>query len=295
MSRILLIGRRGQIGFELHQALSPLGPVTALNSQDLDLNDPAAIRSAVQAARPGWIVNAAAYTQVDQAETEPDEAHRLNVEAPAILAEEARRAGAVLVHYSTDYVFDGKKRDPYVEADPSGPINVYGRTKWEGEQAIARSGACHFILRTSWIYGRRGRNFLNTLLRLAKEREELKIVDDQIGAPTWCKTVALTTAAILKACGAGSANGVQENLERISGVYHMTCGESTSWFGFAQAILQESAASPAPRLIPIPTRDYPTPAKRPAYSVLSNEKLHSTFGCRLPSWREALHQCLQEG
>lgn len=283
---ILLTGKNGQVGWELQRTLAPLGEVVALDRQQLDLSNPAQIRERVREIKPGLIVNAAAYTTVDRAEAEPELAMAVNGTAPGILAEEAKRAGAAIIHYSTDYVFDATKTTPYTEEDAPNPINVYGRTKLAGEQAIQAVGVPHLILRTSWVYGMRGKNFLLTILRLAREREELTIVHDQIGAPTWSRTIAEATAQIL-ASGAWPASA--------GGTYHLTASGSTTWYGFAKAIL---ALDPKPseqvckRLIPIPTAAYPTPARRPAYSVLSNAKLKADFDVVLPGWKQGLKSAL---
>ena len=226
---VLLLGKNGQVGWELARTLAPLGHVVALNSLELNLADPDAIRGKIRELEPEIIVNAAAHTAVDKAESEPDLAMKINGDAPGLLAEEARRLDSLLVHYSTDYVFDGKKQGCYSENDPTRPQNVYGKTKLAGEEAIRASGAKHLIFRTSWVYSMRGRNFLLTVLRLAQEREELKVIDDQIGAPTWCRMIAeATSLAIARFQG------------DLSGTYHMTAGGSTSWHGFAAAILELS-------------------------------------------------------
>jgi dTDP-4-dehydrorhamnose reductase len=292
--KILVTGKNGQVGWELRRTLAPLGKVIALDREALDLSDVHAIRRLVQKTEPDLIVNAAAYTAVDKAESEPDLAMLINGTVPGILAEEARDLGAAIVHYSTDYVFDGTKDSPYVEDDTPNPLNVYGRTKLAGEQAIQAVGVPHLILRTSWVYGARGRNFLGTIRRLARERDELRIVDDQYGAPTWSRMIAEITAQILAQRLSLRFSGLSE----VSGVYHLTAGGRTSWHGFARAILdQEAAASrlkKIPRLTPIPTSEYPLPAKRPMNSVLSNEKLYSVFGLGAPQWDAALELCMQE-
>lgn len=285
---ILLTGVKGQVGWELRRTLAPLGRVTAVDRAELDLADPDAIRAKVQAISPKLIVNPAAYTAVDRAEGEAEQARAINAIAPAVLAEAAKDCGAILVHYSTDYVFDGAKPGPYLEDDAPHPLNVYGATKLAGEQAIRASGVRHLILRTSWVYGMRGQNFLLTMQRLMRERAELKIVDDQIGAPTWSRQIAEATALILAQC-LSPARGADR--PEPWGTYHLTCGGETSWFGFAQAIAELGGFST--RLLPIPSSDYPTPARRPANSRLDNGKLERTFGIRLPDWREALELCLQ--
>lgn len=286
---ILLTGASGQVGWELRRTLAPLGEVTALDSRGLDLADPAAIRARVREIGPKLIVNPAAYTAVDKAESEPERARSVNAVAPGILAEEARRCGAVLVHYSTDYVYDGGKAGAYLEDDPTGPLCVYGATKLAGEEAIRASGVRHLIFRTSWVYGLRGGNFLLTMQRLMRERPELKIVDDQIGAPTWSRQIAEATALAL-AQVFSPARGADK--PEPWGTYHLTCAGETSWYGFASAIAELTPLENRPRLTPIPTSSYPAPARRPANSRLDNGKLARTFGIRLPHWHEALKLCL---
>ena len=285
---ILLIGRNGQIGGALRHLLAPLGAVVAPDRAQLDLDSPDSIRRAVREADPAMIVNAAAYTAVDKAEDEPDLARAINGTAPGILAEEAKRLGAPLVHYSTDYVFDGTSPRPYTEADAVNPLGVYGRTKLAGEEAIASVGPVHLILRTSWIYSLHGNNFLLTMRRLAAGREELRVVADQHGAPTWARWVAEATVAILKGRG---------NLADRSGLYHLTAGGETSWHGFAEAIVESMRAAGEPvkagRIVPIETADYPTPARRPARSVLDCTKIGKTFGIDPPDWRAQLLLCLE--
>ncbi len=296
MSRILLLGAGGQVGFELRRTLSPLGSLTALGRQHVDLADADALRVCVCADRYDLIVNAAAFTAVDRAEQEPETARAINAQAPAILAEAAVRQKAVLVHFSTDYVFDGRARRPYVEEDVPTPLGVYGHTKREGDRAIEASGARHLIFRTSWVYGNRGRNFLLTILRLARERPELKVVDDQIGAPTWSRMIAEATAAVLAQCRFGS-RGVGRDMEEVGGLYNVAAGGQTSWAGFAASIVEHAGTSPGaprPRVTPIPTSEYPLPAARPAYSVLSQEKLDRVFGVRLPGWAQSLEDCFAE-
>ncbi|MDR3725108.1 MAG: dTDP-4-dehydrorhamnose reductase [Terracidiphilus sp.] len=258
---------------------------------EVDFTHPDSIRNAVREVEPAVIVNAAAYTAVDKAESELELATAINATGPGVLAEEAKRLGGLLVHYSTDYVFDGSKQTPWVETDVPNPLNVYGRTKLAGDQAIQDSGCDHLIFRTSWVYGARGKNFLLTMLRLGKERSELRIVDDQIGSPTSSECIAQATsdvlAQVLSPCGAG--------VEGRSGVYNLTSSGETSWFGFTKAILTEDAArfgSLLPNLVPILTADYPTPAKRPANSRLCCERLEQTFGVTLPYWGDALSMVL---
>lgn len=288
---ILLTGANGQVGWELRRSLAPLGRVVAVDSREMDLADPAAIRRVVGEVRPALIVNPAAYTAVDKAEGEAARARAVNAEAPALLAELAVQGGALLVHYSTDYVFDGGGAQAWREDDAKGPLNVYGATKLAGEEAIAASGCRHLIFRTSWVYGARGANFLITMRRLMRERPELKIVDDQIGAPTWCRGLADATAQVL-AQVASPARGADK--PEPWGVYHMSNGGETSWHGFAQAILDLEGLETPPRLLPIPSSDYPTPARRPLNSRLDNGKLARVFGVRLPEWRDALKLCLDK-
>jgi dTDP-4-dehydrorhamnose reductase len=304
--KILLTGRTGQIGRELNVLLPRLGEVTAPNRQQLDLFKPRELREMIRVLRPNVIVNAAAYTAVDQAESDAQAARIINADAPALMAEEAKKIGAILVHYSTDYVFDGAKCAPYTEDDPPNPQSVYGRTKLAGEQAIRDSDVRYLIFRTAWIYATQGRNFLLTILRLASEREELKVVCDQIGAPTWSRDIATATVEILSPIS--ETEDRRDLLSELSGIYHMTAAGETSWHGFATAILQE-ALHKAPqgqwfqqatgrrrliarRIIPIATADYPMPARRPAYSVLSNTRLARVFRKQLPDWQAQLRSML---
>jgi dTDP-4-dehydrorhamnose reductase len=247
---------------------------------------------AIRQIKPDLIVNAAAYTAVDKAESEQDLAYAVNAEAPLALAKEARRLGITLVHYSTDYVFDGSQFSAYAETDAPKPLGVYGASKHAGEELVKASGADHLILRTSWVYGLRGKNFLLTMQRLAREREKLSVVADQFGAPTWARSIADATAQMLALWLSPGATA--DDRQRLSGVYQLTCGGRTSWHGFAEAILQNMQArgEKIPALKAITTAEYPTPAQRPANSVLSNEKLQQTFGIRMPAWQEALALCL---
>jgi dTDP-4-dehydrorhamnose reductase len=283
--RILLTGAGGQVGCELVRTLSPMGEVHGYDHAALDLADPDALVRACRTVRPALIVNAAAYTAVDKAESDPGLALAINANAPGILAEEAKRLRAVLVHYSTDYVFDGTGRTPYIETDPTGPLNEYGRSKLAGERAIAASGCKHLVLRTSWVYGPRGRNFLLTMLALAATREELRIVADQRGAPTTSIFLADATARAIRSIPrAGVA----------SGIYHLTAAGETTWAEFAAAIFARARRWPgfrAPRVIPIATSEYPTPARRPAYSVLSHRRFLETFGFAPESWETQLDGC----
>ncbi|MGZ5569554.1 MAG: dTDP-4-dehydrorhamnose reductase [Usitatibacter sp.] len=282
--RVLVTGCRGQVGAEVVRELGGRAEIIAHDRASLDLSDPAAIAGRVREAHPDVIVNAGAYTAVDRAESDIDAARTVNAVAPGVLAGEAKRAGALLIHFSTDYVFDGLKGAPYVESDPTNPLNAYGLTKLEGERAIAASGCEHLILRTSWVYGPHGRNFLLTMLRLAATKEELRVVDDQRGAPTSSAQLARLTRELL-------------DQRPASGLYHATAEGETTWFGFAQAIFAErarrsGAAFKSPRVAPISSSEYPTPAKRPAYSVLSSARLEAACGLRIPGWREGLAQAL---
>ncbi len=290
--RILLTGKHGQVGYELQRTLAPLGEITAIDIEDVDLLDHDAIRRSIREARPELIVNPAAYTAVDQAEKEPELARAINAAAPAVMSEEAQRLGAAIIHYSTDYVFDGTKNAPYTEEDDPHPLGVYGRTKLEGDHAVQNAGVPYLILRTSWVYGTRGKNFLLTILRLASEREQLRIVNDQVGAPTWSRMIAQATAALVAKLAAHTDWG---RLRKLSGIYNLTAGGQTSWYEFARAILEEPetrALQPRPvitrEVVPIRTEDYPLPAPRPRYSVLSNAKLEQTFGLAMPDWRTQL-------
>jgi dTDP-4-dehydrorhamnose reductase len=299
---ILLTGKNGQLGDDLQHTLPELGEVIPTDRKQLDLSRPDEIRKLIRDVRPDLIVNAAAYTAVDQAEKDETLAHAINSEAPAIMAEEAKKIGAALVHYSTDYIFDGGKDCPYDENDSPNPISVYGRTKLAGEQAIRDSGVDHLIFRTAWVYSTRGKNFLLTILRLATQREELRIVRDQIGAPTWSREIADgTVKALQQICN--RRGGTTAWSER-GGTYHMTAAGETSWYEFTQVILREAAQAPnaaawfrtatagkellVRRVVPITTVEYPTPARRPAYSVLSNSKLNRVFGIQLPDWQQQL-------
>jgi dTDP-4-dehydrorhamnose reductase len=283
--KILLTGSTGQVGYELERSLQGLGEVVAVDRNRMDLANLDQVRDVIRAVRPQLIVNPAAYTAVDKAESEPELAHRINAEAPAVMAAEAKALGAALVHYSTDYVFDGRAAAARVETDPVGPLNVYGASKLAGEQAIAAAGVPHLIFRTSWVYGMRGKNFLLTMLRLARERDELRIVDDQHGAPTWSRTIADTTAQVLAQARAGGAGWWNDN----GGIYHLSSQGRTTWCGFTAAILEEAGIDC--RLVPITTDQYPLPATRPQYSALNAERLQRLV--RLPDWREALRLCMR--
>jgi dTDP-4-dehydrorhamnose reductase len=291
-SKILVFGRIGQVGWELRHKLACLGQVIAIEYPEVDFSKSDSIRAAVRAAEPAVILNAAAYTAVDKAESDSDLALAINGTAPVVIAEEAKRLGSLLIHYSTDYVFDGSKPVPYIETDAPHPINEYGRTKLAGDQATQSVGGDCLILRTSWVYGTRGSNFLLTMLRLAQERSELQIVDDQIGAPTSSECIAQATANILAQILAPASGG----LNGRSGIYNLTSSGETSWFGFAEALLTESSGTfgfTVPNLIPIKTSEFPRPAKRPANSRLSCQRLEETFGVTLPHWKDALTLVLE--
>jgi dTDP-4-dehydrorhamnose reductase len=283
--KILLTGVSGQLGYELQRSLQALGQVVAMDRARMDLSDLDQVRDVVRAVRPGLIVNPAAYTAVDRAESEPALAHRINALAPAVMAAEARVLGAAMVHYSTDYVFDGTKTDAYVETDPTCPINVYGQSKLAGEQAIAAAGIAHLILRTGWVYGLHGKNFLLTMLRLGRERNELRVVADQFGAPTWSRTVADTTAVVLSQARAGGAPWWEQH----SGIYHMSSQGCTSWHGFTEAIVARAGLGCT--VTPIGSAEYPSAARRPANSRMSSDKLMQRF-CAIPEWEQSLALCL---
>jgi len=278
---ILVTGARGQLGYELAAALGAHGNVVALDRAALDLADRESVVKTVRAIAPALIVNAAAYTAVDRAEQERDIAFAVNADAPAILAQEAKRLNAVVIHYSTDYVFDGAQQIPYDENVTPNPLNAYGETKLAGERAIAASGTAAIVLRTSWVYGLRGSNFLLTIRRLASERDELRVVADQIGVPNWSRSLAKATAILV-------GRGMPYLAER-TGLYHMSAGGHTTWYEFARAIVGEGTRA---RIIPIATAEYPTPSSRPAYGVLNTGKFERTFGLTLPHWQTALQSCV---
>jgi dTDP-4-dehydrorhamnose reductase len=294
--KILVTGAAGQVGWELARQLPSLGEVVAIDLEGIDLARPDDIRRVLRELRPDVVVNAAAYTAVDKAESEPELARLVNAVAPGVMAEELRSSGGFLIHYSTDYVFDGTKTGPYVEDDEPNPLSSYGATKLEGERAIQAVGVSHLILRTSWVYGARGKNFLLTMLRLFQERDELRIVDDQIGAPTSSRWISRTTASVLKQCIESRKSGTWVDAE-WSGLYHATAGGSTSWFGFAEAIraLSDATGSASkPRLVPITSAEYPLPAKRPGNSILSNAKITARFGVVQSPWGALLRECMAE-
>ena len=284
--RILVLGRSGQVGTALTQSLHGLGELIALDRAQLDLTNPDAIRTTLREIQPQILINAAAYTAVDAAESDQAMAFQINAVAPRVMAEESERLGAALIHYSTDYVFDGGKQGAWMEDDATAPLSVYGHSKLAGEQAITDVGGTHLILRTSWVYGLHGKNFLLTMLKLAESRDSLAIVDDQIGAPTWALTIADATSAIIRDAGEPA------QLAALSGIYHLCAGGHTSWFGFAQAIFSHASVQRKPQLRPITTAEYPTPAQRPHNSILNTDKFRRSFG-DLPTWDDALQTCLQ--
>jgi dTDP-4-dehydrorhamnose reductase len=288
MTRILVTGRNGQVGYELRRTISTLGNIIAVDRKEMDLCDPDQIRQQIQNTKPDLIINTAAYTAVDQAESDAETAMQINGTAPGIIAAEAKKIGAAMIHYSTDYVFDGSKSTPYLETDTPNPVSIYGKTKLAGEQAVQAVGLPHLILRTSWVYGKHGKNFYNTILRLAHEREELGIVDDQVGCPTWSRTIAETTAQLI----------AQQLLTKegnyfsdCSGIYNLVSKGQTSWYKFAKRFLEldpRRAEQTLTKLKPIGTDQYPTPAKRPTYSVMSTQKLESTFSLAMPQWEHCV-------
>ncbi|MHB8453097.1 MAG: dTDP-4-dehydrorhamnose reductase [Acidiferrobacterales bacterium] len=287
--KIVLFGRDGQLGLSLKTGLNACGEVTGFDQNDLDLGDLALLRATLLERKPRVIINAAAYTAVDQAEMDAATAARINAEAPAVMAQTARELGALLIHYSTDYVFDGMTHEPYSEESIPNPLGVYGKTKLAGEEAVRTAGATSLIIRTAWLYSNYGRNFLKTMLRLAGERDELRVVDDQSGTPTYARLVAEASLEML-----GSIINGDGFRSEYCGLYHMTCQGQTTWHGFAQRIVELSGNGGRVRVTPISTAKYPTPARRPPYSVLSCNKLDRVFGIRLPHWETALEQCLAD-
>jgi dTDP-4-dehydrorhamnose reductase len=279
--RILVTGKTGQVGTELSRLYRSRSDVFFASRDECDLSSESSIREAVRRVRPAVIMNAGAYTAVDKAETDQALCYAVNATAPGVLAQETARLGALLIHYSTDYVFDGEKPDAYLESDAIHPMSVYGASKAAGEAAIAESGARYLVLRTSWVYAAQGKNFLRTMLRLGAERSDLRVVDDQTGAPTSASAIAAATVRL-----------VDEFATPQPGIYHMTAAGSTSWYGFAQAIFNADVLSARPRVHPIPSSEYPTPAKRPANSVLNNDKFAHAFGFRLPAWQQQLDEVL---
>jgi len=288
--KILLIGKNGQVGWELHRTLAPLAEVVAVDYPEINFTDTAALRRLVAETRPNVVVNAAAYTAVDKAETEQKLCRQINATAPGVLAEETKKISALLVHYSTDYIFDGTKQTPYFETDAPNPLGVYGESKLAGDQAVGASGVDYLIFRLCWVYGARGQNFLLTMQRLAREREKLRVVRDQVGCPTWARMIAEATAFAINQV-AGSADR-----SAFNGAYHLAASGLTSWHGFASRIIElmPEADRKCREIEGVTTAEYPTPSKRPAYSVLNCDKLQATFGLRLPDWETSLRQVLDK-
>jgi dTDP-4-dehydrorhamnose reductase len=296
---ILLTGATGQVGGELLSLLPELGEVIAPTRSTMDLANPQSIRETIRAIKPRWIVNPGAYTAVDKAESEPDLAHAINAEAAQAIGEEARAIGAGVIHFSTDYVFSGTGTTPYMETDTPAPVSVYGASKLAGEKALAATGAGHLIFRTSWIYGAQGKNFLLTILKLAREREHLRIVGDQHGAPTWSRDLAEMTVQVIGRCEKAAANRpLADVLSEVSGIYHASGRGETTWHGFAAEAVrlqrEKESATPFAHIEAITTADYPTPAKRPANSRLNCTKLEQQFGWRMMHWHESLQEVLEE-
>ena len=289
--KILLLGKDGQVGWELQRALAPLGLLTALNRRECDLAEAAQVQAVLEQYEPEVLVNAAAYTAVDQAESDQALAHRINVDAVAELARYAREMGSLLVHYSTDYVFDGTKPEAYVEDDITNPLSVYGQTKLDGENRIRDALCRHLIFRTSWVYAARGGNFARTMLRLASERTALSVIDDQIGAPTSAELIADVTAHALRDVLSGRAPG---------GTYHLAAAGETSWYGYAKFVIDrarvqgQTLALAVDGLKPIPASDYPLPAKRPQNSRLNTHLLERSFALKLPQWEDGVARVLDE-
>lgn len=293
--KLLLLGANGQVGWELCRSLMPLGDVVALNRQQCDLTQPECLPAVIRDIGPAVIVNAAAYTAVDQAEGDEQSAMTVNCTAAGVLAEVARACGALLVHYSTDYVFDGTKKTPYLEEDAPHPINAYGRSKLAGEIAICQTGDAYLIFRTSWVYAARGGNFVRTMLRLATERDELPVVADQVGTPNWARNIADATAHAIRQAITERATG-----SFAPGLFHLTASGATSRYGFAETIVEEAqrlsllCMQRLPKLRPISTEDYPTLAARPWNSRLDGDRLSQRFGLLLADWRQGLILCLKE-
>jgi dTDP-4-dehydrorhamnose reductase len=285
---ILVFGKHGQVGYELCRTLGPLGPIVAIDYPEVNLADATSIRNWIRQTEPAMIVNAAAYTAVDKAESEPELAMSINGDAPRIMAEEAARLKALLVHYSTDYVFDGKKTEPYHELDAPNPLSVYGQTKLAGERGVQEVDGDYLLFRLCWVYGARGQNFMRTMVRLAGEREQLRVVSDQVGSPTWSRMIAEVTALVL-------ARALDPAARASKGIYHLSASGHTSWHGFAEAVLARTdpAKRKCRKIAAIPTSEYPLPAKRPANSVFSCEKLKQMFGLALPRWDESLNFVLE--
>ena len=288
--KILLLGKNGQVGWELQRTLAPLAQVTAVDYPEINFTDAAGLRALVTENKPSVIVNAAAYTAVDKAESEPELCRQINAVAPGVLAEAAKKAGALMVHYSTDYIFDGTKTSPYAETDAPNPLGAYGRSKLEGDQAVKASGVDHLIFRLCWVYGARGQNFMLTMQRLAREREKLRVVGDQFGCPTWSRMIAEATTQALQRVLAGADRSA------FNGGYHLAAGGQTNWHEFASRIIElmPETERKCRTVEKIATTEYPLPGKRPAYSVLDCGKLLKTFGLQLPDWQVSLRQVLDQ-
>jgi dTDP-4-dehydrorhamnose reductase len=298
-SPILLTGATGQVGGELLKSLAHLGTVIAPPRESLDLANPDTVRQTIRQLKPRWIVNPAAYTAVDKAESEPALAHTINAESVQAIGEEARKIDAAVIHFSTDYVFDGTANRPYAETDPTNPVSVYGASKLAGEQALAATGAAHLIFRTSWVYGGRGKNFLLTILKLARERENLRIVADQHGAPTWSRDLAVMASRVIEHCEVAAAHETLLSVVTpVSGVYHASGSGETTWHGFAEEAVkvskQRHPGTCFADILPITTAEYPTPARRPANSRLNCGKLDRQFGIAMLDWRKSLRKVLLE-
>lgn len=288
--RALLIGRVGQVGWELRRTLAPLTGLVAVDYPDIDLTNPDSIRGWVRETSPDLVINAGAYTAVDKAESEPELAMKINGIAPGILAEECKSRGALLVHFSTDYVFDGTKTTPYIEDDAPNPLGAYGRSKLAGDKAVLAIDGAYLIFRLCWVYGTRGSNFMLTIMRLARERDRLRVVQDQVGCPTWSRMIAETTTMAIARTLSGN------DFQSFRGVYHLAATGSTSWHGFAQAIVDRMAPEErrCTTVEPIPASEYPVPARRPAFSVLDCAKLRNVFGLQLPDWQASLLDALEK-
>lgn len=288
--KILLTGKDGQVGWELSRSLSFLGKIYALGRDDMDLSKHETLTSVIQDIKPDLIINTAAYTNVDKAESEPDQAMIINGIAPKLMALEAKKIGAEMIHFSTDFVFDGNTTKPYTEDRPTCPLNVYGETKLEGEKGVQLAGIPYIIFRTGWVYSMRGNNFLLTMQKMAQEKKQVRVVNDQIGGPTWSKAIAEGITNILKK----NLVNTNKNFKILpsTGIFNISCGGETSWFEFAKMIFNLSGLENTIELIPIPTEQYPTPATRPKYSLLSNEKLKKVLNYEMPSWKQALHSCI---
>ncbi|HET9182639.1 MAG TPA: dTDP-4-dehydrorhamnose reductase [Candidatus Angelobacter sp.] len=299
--KILIIGKTGQVSWELQRSMGLLGGVECLGRPELDLAEPDSVRRAIRRFTPDLLINAAAYTAVDQAESEPHLAMKINGEAPGIMAEEMKRIDGLMIHYSTDFVYDGSGESPWVEDSPTAPLNTYGASKLAGDRAVAAAAGSYLIFRTSWVYGARGRNFLRTILRLAVSEKPLRIVDDQIGSPTWSSDIATATSLVVKQLSQAAAGESQLGAmaSEVSGIYHLSSSGFVSWCGFASAIVDQWQSlgmnqGQRPQIVPITSAEYPTPARRPKNSRLSNAKLNAVFGVSLPQWRQSLAMAMRD-